>query len=136
MNGKMDTELGRVIIDEEVIKTLLEKHVNIVLCDHVGREALEFALSVNMKIIGGFTGKPINAIYKLLSKDETFFHKLRYAREKDFQDYDKLKLCLNIEKIKMFAKLFRDAKSCVTHSHFDGPSRVIFISDGIEPDIF
>ena len=54
---------------EEVIKTLLEKHVNIVLCDHVGREALEFALSVNMKIIGGFTGKPINAIYKLLSKD-------------------------------------------------------------------
>ena len=54
---------------EEVIKTLLEKHVNIVLCDHVGRESLEFALSVNMKIIGGFTGKPINAIYKLLSKD-------------------------------------------------------------------
>ena len=75
-------------------------------------------------------------LYKLLSKDETFFHKLRYAREKDFQDYDKLKSCLDIERIKMFAKLFRDAKSCVTQSYFDGPSKIISISDGIEPDIF
>lgn len=54
---------------EEIIKALLEKHVNVVLCDQVGRDAREFGLSVNMQIIGGFTGNPLNAVYKLLSKD-------------------------------------------------------------------
>ncbi len=52
---------------EEVIKKLLEHHVHIVLCNHVGNEALEFALSCNMQIISGFDGNPTNAVYKFLA---------------------------------------------------------------------
>jgi len=47
---------------KNVIDTLINKNVHVVLCNHLGDEALEYATQNNIKVVSGFEGNQIDAI--------------------------------------------------------------------------
>ena len=55
---------------DNVIKALKSKDVQVVLCNHLGKEALEEATKQNIRIISGFEGKPLEAMRSFLGKKE------------------------------------------------------------------
>ncbi len=47
---------------KNVIDTLKEKNVHVVLCNHLGDEALKYASENNIKVVSGFEGNQLDAI--------------------------------------------------------------------------
>lgn len=57
---------------DNVVNALKERNVKVVLCNHLGEEALAAAEEVGMKVVSGFDGKPLEAIREFLyGKKET-----------------------------------------------------------------
>lgn len=49
-----------------VVDKLNENQVHVVLCNHLGEEALEYATQNNIRIVSGFEGNPLDAIRNFL----------------------------------------------------------------------
>jgi predicted Fe-Mo cluster-binding NifX family protein len=49
-----------------VVDKLKENQVHVVLCNHLGEEALDYATFNNIRIVSGFDGNPIDAIRNFL----------------------------------------------------------------------
>ena len=49
-----------------VINELKEKHIHVVLCNHLGQEALDYATQCGIRVVSGFEGSQIDAIRTFL----------------------------------------------------------------------
>lgn len=55
---------------EAVVAALKAKNVQVVLCGHVGEGAIESCKKANIRVVSGFTGYPVDAMFKFLGKEE------------------------------------------------------------------
>lgn len=60
----------KVYVEEQghnnVVNKLKENQVHVVLCNHLGEEALQYATQNNIRVVSGFEGNPLDAIRNFL----------------------------------------------------------------------